>query len=362
MRGVGGPAGGVGVAGCGVAERGGVGRGGICPQLVLAATAGRCQDPRVRRIAILAFDGVQSLDVTGPAEAFSIATRYYRARYEIVLVTPDGRDVTGTAGLRLGAHAGIDTLRGPIDTLVVAGGEGVFAAQQDHRIVAWIARTSARARRTASVCTGAFLLARAGLLDGRRATTHWASAAQLAQSYPRVTVDPDPIFVRDGGVLTSAGVTAGMDLALSLIEEDHGPRTALAVARSLVLFVRRPGGQSQFSAQLRAAPARRPGLRELQAHIAEHPDADLSVPALAAVACMSERTLARSFRAETGMTPAVYVEATRVERARRELETSELPVDAIARRCGFGTPETMRRAFARRLGVNPAAYRARFAA
>jgi transcriptional regulator GlxA family with amidase domain len=213
-----------------------------------------------------------------------------------------------------------------------------------------------------SVCTGAFLLAEAGVLDGRRATTHWSECATLADRYPQIAVEPDPIYVRDGKVYTSAGVTAGMDLALGLIEEDHGAQVALRTARSLVLFVRRPGGQSQFSAQLTAAPARREPLRDVQAHIAEHPAADLSVPALAARAHMSERNFARAFRAETGMTPAAYVEAARVERARRELETTDLPVQAVAAQCGFGTVETMRRAFARRLGVNPAAYRARFAA
>jgi transcriptional regulator GlxA family with amidase domain len=213
-----------------------------------------------------------------------------------------------------------------------------------------------------SVCTGAFLLAEAGVLDGRRATTHWSACATLADRYPEIAVESDPIYVRDGKVYTSAGVTAGMDLALGLIEEDHGAQVALRTARALVLFVRRPGGQSQFSAQLTAAPARREPLRDVQAHIAEHPAADLSVPALAARAYMSERNFARAFRAETGMTPAAYVEAARVERARRELETTDLPVQAVAAQCGFGTVETMRRAFARRLGVNPAAYRARFAA
>ena len=212
----------------------------------------------------------------------------------------------------------------------------------------------------ASVCTGAFLLARAGLLEGRRATTHWSACAQLASRYPGVEVDPDPIFVRHGPVITSAGVTAGMDLALALVEEDLGRELALEVARWLVLFVKRPGGQAQFSAALAAQAAGREPLRELQDWIPGHLEADLSVPALARRACMSERNFARAFRHETGLTPAAYVELTRVERARMELESGELPVEVVARRAGFGTVETMRRAFRRRVGVSPADYRQRF--
>ena len=316
----------------------------------------------MRRVVIVAFDDAQSLDISGPAEAFSIATRFFKGEYAIELVTPDGEPARCTSGLSLNADRSLDEVRGAIDTLVIAGGVGTDAVVADERVIAWVRNAAKRARRVASVCTGAFVLAEAGLLDDRRATTHWADCARLAERYPQVAVESDPIYVRDGNVSTSAGVTAGMDLALALIEEDHGPEVALKTARALVLFVRRPGGQSQFSAQLTAGPARREPLRDVQAHIAEHPAADLSVPALAARAYMSERNFARAFRAETGMTPAAYVEAARVERARRELETTDLPVQAVAARCGFGTVETMRRAFGRRLGVNPAAYRDRFAA
>jgi transcriptional regulator GlxA family with amidase domain len=316
----------------------------------------------MRRVVIVAFDDAQSLDISGPAEAFSIATRFFKGDYAIELVTPDGKPARCTSGLSLNADRSIDEVSGAIDTLVIAGGVGTDAVVADERVIAWVRDAAKRARRVASVCTGAFVLAEAGLLDDRRATTHWADCARLAERYPPVAVESDPIYVRDGNVSTSAGVTAGMDLALALIEEDHGPEVALRTARALVLFVRRPGGQSQFSAQLTAGPARREPLRDVQAHIAEHPGADLSVPALAARAYMSERNFARAFRAETGMTPATYVEASRVERARRELETTDLPVQAVAARCGFGTVETMRRAFGRRLGVNPAAYRDRFAA
>jgi transcriptional regulator GlxA family with amidase domain len=335
---------------------------GIVRYTALPPIAWRAIIGRMRSVVIVAVPGVQTLDVSGPAEAFSIATRFHGAAYDVRLVTPDGAPARGTSGLTLQPDSAIDDIGGAIDTLVVAGGEGVFEAAHDARLIAWLRTTSHRALRTASVCTGALLLAEAGLLDGRRATTHWAFCDELAERYPAVTVERDPIFVRDGVVATSAGVTAGMDLALALIEEDHGADTALATARSLVLFVRRPGGQSQFSTALAAQPARREPLRDLQGWILEHLDADLTVPALALRAHMSERNFARAFRAETGLTPATYVEAARVERARRELETTHLGVEAVAGRCGFGTVETMRRAFHRRLGVNPAAYRDRFAA
>jgi transcriptional regulator GlxA family with amidase domain len=229
-------------------------------------------------------------------------------------------------------------------------------------IVPWLRETAPRARRVTSVCSGAFLLAEAGLLDGRHATTHWASCARLQEDYPAVTVEPDPIFVRDGNVTTSAGVTAGMDLALALVEEDLGRRVALEVARWLVLFVKRPGGQAQFSAGLAAQAADREPLRELQDWIADHLREDLTVRALAERSHMSERNFARAFRREIGMTPATYVEALRVERARAALQDSGAPMAGVAYDAGFGTVETMRRAFHRRLGVGPAAYRGRFRA
>jgi transcriptional regulator GlxA family with amidase domain len=247
-----------------------------------------------------------------------------------------------------------------LDTLIVAGGTGTREALADHTLIDWIRKVAPRTRRVASVCTGAFLLAEAGLLDGRRATTHWSACALLAERYPAVDVDPDPIYARDGNVYTSAGVTAGMDLALALVEEDMGRDVALAIARQLVLFLRRPGSQSQFSAQLSGQIADRDQLRELQGWIADHPGEDLSVAALARRAGLSERHLARSFHKEVGETPARYVETVRLESARRRLEESGEPVAAVAVACGFGTAETMRRAFLRRLGVGPAEYRRRF--
>ena len=313
-----------------------------------------------RRVAIVAFPGVQTLDVTGPAEVFSTASRVAGGAYAVEVVAAEDRPIESSSGLTLTPHRSLERCRARLDTLVVAGGTGVADAAADDALIRWLVAAARRSRRVASVCTGAFLLARAGLLDGRRATTHWSACARLAELHPRVTVEPDPIFVRDGRVYTSAGVTAGMDLALALVEEDLGRRVALEVARWLVLFAKRPGGQSQFSAQLSAQLAEREPLRELQAWIVEHLDDDLSVPALAARACMSERNFARAFRREVGMTPAAYVESVRVDRARTALEATSAPVETVAHQCGFGTVETMRRAFQRRVQVSPADYRSRF--
>jgi transcriptional regulator GlxA family with amidase domain len=313
----------------------------------------------MRRVVVVAFPGVQTLDVTGPAEVFRAASLLRPPGYEGTVAAPEAGPLA-TSTVSLVPDATLDEVTGPIDTLLIAGGTGTRRAEDDERLVEWIAGAAARSRRVASVCTGAFLLARAGLLDGCRATTHWASCADLAERYPKVSVEPDPIFVRDGNVATSAGVTAGMDLALALVEEDLGRDLALQAARWLVVFLQRPGGQAQFSAQLAAQAADRAPLRELQAWIPDHLDEDLTVPALARRARMSDRNFARAFRRETGMTPGAYVEAARVERARIALETGDLPVEAVAEQVGFGTVETMRRAFRRRIGVSPAGYRTRF--
>lgn len=313
-----------------------------------------------RRVVIVALPEVQPLDVTGPAEVLAAASRRASPGYAVEVAGRGGEPIPTGSGYALVPALALEAVRGPLDTLMVAGGAG--ARRPDPDAVARIAGLAAGARRVTSVCTGAFALAAAGLLDGRRATTHWAHCDELRRRHPAVRVEPDPIFVVDGPVRTSAGVTAGMDLALALVEEDLGARVALDVARELVLFVKRPGGQSQFSAQLAAQAAERAPLRDLQAWMLDHLDGDLSVPALAERASMSERTFARAFKREAGMTPAAYVEALRVERARLALESTRLPVEVVARQCGFGTVETLRRAFARRLGVSPAAYRSRFAA
>jgi transcriptional regulator GlxA family with amidase domain len=322
--------------------------------------------PTPRDIAILAYQGVQSLDVTGPLEVFGGAQLLLEAGasirrgYRTQVLSPDGAPVVTSSGLTIVPHADLNHAPRAIDTLIVAGGAGAQRASADRALLDWIAARAQDTRRVASVCTGAFLLAAAGVLDGRRATTHWAAAAELARSYPRVSVDPEPIFVRDGEVWTSAGVTAGMDLALAMVEEDLDRDAALTIARHLVLFLRRPGNQSQFSATLATRAPARAGLREVQRYAVEHLAADLSVEALAALAHMSPRHFARSFRAEVGLTPARYVERLRLEAARRRLEEGTEPVAAVASTCGFGTAETMRRAFLRALGVGPAEYRRRF--
>lgn len=317
----------------------------------------------MREIVVVAFDGVQSLDVTGPVEVFAAATAALgeaSGGYNVRLLTASGEPITTSSGLGLLPHGDLGAAPRRIDTVVVAGGDGTVAALADPALTTWLRTTAPRCRRVTSVCSGAFLLAEAGLLDGRRATTHWSVCATLARAYPAITVDPEPIYVRDGDVWTSAGVTAGMDLALALVEEDHGRELALHVARRLVLFLRRPANQAQFSVQLAAQFADRAPLRELQSWVADHPDADLSVEAMARRAAMSPRHFARAFRAEVGMTPARYVERVRVEAARRRLEESDDAVERVAAECGFGTAETMRRTFVRALGVPPAEYRRRF--
>jgi transcriptional regulator GlxA family with amidase domain len=305
--------------------------------------------------------------VTGPLEVFARTSRWLidhgrrgEPAYTVELVAARRGPVVCSSGLELLVRRSFADVRGGIDTLLVAGGIGFLRELGERAVVSWIRRMAPRVRRLASVCTGAFLLAEAGLLDGRRATTHWRRCGELADRYPRITVDPDPIFVREGRVYTSAGVTSGMDLALALVEEDQGHDVALAVARELVMFVKRPGGQSQFSVPLMAQATEHEPIRELQAWINEHLAADLSVVTLARRAAMSPRNFARVFTREVGVTPARFVERARVEAARRRLEESSLGVDAVASECGFGSAEIMRRTFLRTLRVNPADYRHRF--
>ena len=318
-------------------------------------------DPR--RIAIVAFPAVQALDVFGPIEVFTAADRVAGGgHYCVEVIAGRASALQTSSGVRLVPQRAVSAVRGPLDTLIVAGGSGVREAVTDRALVRFIERAAPRSRRVCSVCTGAFLLAEAGVLSGRRATTHWSACAALARRHPDVTVEPDPIFVRDGNVATSAGVTAGMDLALALVEEDLGADVAREVARWLVLFLKRPGGQSQFSAPLEGPAAGRSELRELQEWMPAHLAEDLSVGALAERALMSPRNFARAFTREMGVTPAAYVEGLRVERARTLLQSGDTPIKAIAAACGFATVETLRRAFARRVGTSPGQYRARFAA
>jgi transcriptional regulator GlxA family with amidase domain len=319
-----------------------------------------------RQVVIVAYPGVQSLDVTGPLEVFAGADELIRATgrsergYQVRIASRHGAPLPTSSGLTITPHLPLRELPDAIDTLIVSGGPGCMQASADAHLIDWISTAAGAARRTVSVCTGAFLLARAGLLDGRRATTHWAFAAELTRRHPAVTVDPEPIFLRDGSIWTSAGVTAGMDLALALVEEDLDRDAALTIARHLVLFLRRPGGQSQFSATLTAQQPEREPLRDALRHVVEHPREDHRVEAMAARAHMSPRNFARAFRAESGLTPARYVERVRLEAARRLLEDTSEPVGAVAEGCGFASVETMRRSFLRALDVAPAEYRRRF--
>ncbi|MEV6840336.1 GlxA family transcriptional regulator [Streptomyces sp. NPDC051133] len=310
-----------------------------------------------RTVLFVLFDEVQSLDVTGPLEVFSGAETHTPGTYRIRTASLDGGPVRTSGGLRLVPDGALG--RAPVpDTLVVPGGAGTRRVEP--RLVEWLRDHGPRPRRLVSVCTGALLLAAAGLLDGRRATTHWAYCDKLARDHPDVTVEPEPIYVRDGSVSTSAGVTSGIDLALALVEEDLDRDVALAVARRLVVFLRRPGNQAQFSAQLAAQTARREPLREVQRWITEHPAGDLTVESLAARARLSPRHFARAFREETGMTPGRYVDRIRLEHARRLLEDTAGGIEDISRASGYGTPEAMRRAFLKSLGTPPREYRTRF--
>jgi transcriptional regulator GlxA family with amidase domain len=314
----------------------------------------------VRTVQIILFDGVQSLDAVGPLEVFAHAVSHDgRPAYRVRTASLGGAAVRSSSGLILTPDDDLATLdTSQLSLLVVPGGDG--ARRRPPELVRWLREHAPRAPRVASVCTGAYLLAEAGLLDGRRVTTHWSRCADFATSYPAVDVDPDPIFIKDGDLATSAGVTAGIDLALAFVEDDLGRDQALTVARGLVVFLRRPGGQSQFSVQLSAQVAKSTPLRRVQQWIAEHPADDLSVETLAGRASLSPRQFARAFAAETGMSPGKYVERSRLEAARRHLEDTAEGIEQTARACGYGTPEAMRRAFLLALGVSPAEYRRRF--
>ncbi|KUL47482.1 AraC family transcriptional regulator [Streptomyces sp. NRRL F-4489] len=315
---------------------------------------------------MLAFEGARLLDITGPLEVFSSAARL-GARYTVRLCAPDGRPVTTASGTRLSVDTALpEILAGlpgtgadPLDTVLVPGAEELTQGRFPPGLLDAVRALAARSRRIASVCAGAFALAGAGLLDGRRATTHWRHTATLAARHPALTVDPDALYVRDGEVYTSAGVSAGIDLALALVEADEGPALAREVARDLVVFMQRPGGQSQFSVPARTPRPRHDVLRALLDAVAADPAADHSNTALAARAGLSPRHLARLFRAHTGTTPAGYVEAVRLEAAQHLLANGET-VTATARRTGIGTDESLRRLFLRRLGITPSAYRSRF--
>ncbi|MCI3928922.1 GlxA family transcriptional regulator [Streptomyces sp. AN091965] len=324
--------------------------------------------PLPHRVVIAVFPDVDLLDVTGPAEVFALANRETagRAGYEVRLAGPTAGAVRTSAGVRLLTDVAFDDVGDQVDTLLVPGAVDMTddgpVARIDTTVVEWVRATAPHARRVASVCVGAHLLAAAGLLDGLTATTHWSTAAQLAADHPDVTVDPDPIFVRAdrGRLWTGAGISACLDLALALVAEDQGEQAALAVARQLVVYLKRQGGQSQFSVPLRRSGSSRRDIDELRLWIADHLDEDLSAGALAARMCLSERHFARVFAQETGTSPAAYVEGVRIEVARRLLETTDCPLDQVAAAAGLGSVETLHRAFRRQLATTPAAYRRRF--
>ncbi|WP_167151904.1 DJ-1/PfpI family protein [Streptomyces sp. MBT27] len=324
--------------------------------------------PTSHRVVIAVFPDVDLLDVTGPAEVFALANRETggHAGYEVCLAGPTAGEVRTSAGVRLVADLSFAEVGRRVDTLLVPGAVDLTdagpVARIDPDVVSWVKDTAPHAHRVASVCVGAHVLAAAGLLDGRTVTTHWLTAAQLAAEHPEVTVDPDPIFVRTdrGRLWTGAGISACLDLALALVAEDQGEEVALAVARQLVMYLRRQGGQSQFSVPLSRPATSRRDIDELRLWIADHLDEDLSAQALAARMCLSERHFARVFKQETGASPAAYVEAARVEAARRLLETSDCPLDEVANTSGLGSVETLHRAVRRQLATTPAAYRRRF--
>ncbi|OHV31924.1 transcriptional regulator [Pseudofrankia sp. EUN1h] len=325
------------------------------------------QGAPARQVIVAVFDGVELLDVTGPAEVFSVADRLRTPGspgYVVRLAAVRRGPVRTSSGVRLVADVGFGAPMGAVDTAIVPGGITPQTAGSlpivEPAVVGWVARRSAAWRRVASVCAGAHMLAAAGLLDGRPATTHWFTAGRLAAEFPAVAVDPDPIFIRSGRIWTCAGVSAGMDLALAMVAEDHGDQLAREVARWMVMYLRRPGGQSQFSAPLAPAAPRTDRIRDAIAWIVEHPGRDLSVPALARHAHLSERHFARLFAREAATTPAAYVETVRVEAVRRALEETDDTLDVVAARCGFTSVETLHRVFRRRLTVIPDDYRRRF--
>lgn len=320
-----------------------------------------------RRVLIVAHPEAFGMELLGVRDILDLANHLARLRgdpgpYLVEIGTHDGAPVQLFGGLTLSPVRDLRRVRAAVDTLVVVGGPVAEHATALPALVTAVRRLATRSRRVAGVCTGAFLLAAAGVLDGRRATTHWEAGERLAGAFPQVQVDTDPIYLVDGHVWTSAGVTSGFDMLLAMVEQDTDAELARQVARMLVLHLRRSGGQSQFSVQLTARPARRQPLRELQQHIADHPDADLSLGALAARLHMSPRHFARVFTAELGMPPGRYVEKVRIDAARRMLEDGALTAEAVASAAGFGNGQAMRRSFVGSLGVTPTEYRRRFGA
>ncbi|MFJ8477715.1 GlxA family transcriptional regulator [Kitasatospora sp. NPDC094011] len=312
-----------------------------------------------RRMVIIGYDQAELLDIACVTDTLEATNRLAGAAlYEVSVVSLRGLPVRVSGGLSMVSQGALERVRGPLDTMLVSGGHGHTRAAEDLELIAQVRRLAARSRRVASVCTGATVLAAAGLLDGRRVTTHWAYADELAHRHPAVTVDPHPLYVVDGDVCTSAGVTSALDLTLALVEADHGPDLARVVARWLVTYMQRPGDQAQLSVYVKDPPPEHRVLRQIVLHIVGNLDADLGVEALAARAGVSERHLSRLFLAQLGDSPARFVRTARSEAAARLLESTALPLTAVARRCGFGSTETMRQAFQAGYGTTPSAHRA----
>jgi transcriptional regulator GlxA family with amidase domain len=316
----------------------------------------------VKSVALVLFPGVQSLDVSGPMDVFAEANAFLGAheRYRLVTIGTAPYPIRASNGQRLGADHGLDDAGTAFDIVLVAGGPELPRQAEDPRLSAWLRAVAASVPRYGSICTGAFLLGRAGLLDGKRATTHWSDAAQLAAQFPLARIEHDRIHVRDGGLVTSAGVTAGIDLALALVAEDHGPAVALAAAKRLLVLAQRQGGQSQFSPYLAKARAPDALASVIQRYVMEHLAEPLSIEHLASVAGMSARNFARQFVREMAVTPAEFVQRARIDAARGLLEGSELALKTVAWRCGFGSAARMRLVFSQRFGVTPSQYRDSF--
>ena len=316
-----------------------------------------------KRVGLLTFPDAELLDAVGPLEVFAKANDMADQRlYEIDVVAPQAGPVVMGSGIALVAGAGLDDNLGPIDTLLIGGGDGTRRRAHDARVQAWVERYQGHATRVGSVCTGSYVLAAGGYLDGVRATTHWRRCDEFAVMFPRVRLEPDAIYVRDGRYATSAGITAGIDLALALVEEDHGRELTFAIARQLVVFAQRAGGQSQFSAPLLAMAEGGSRLDEIRHWVIKNLPQPMSVETLAARAGMAPRSFARRFRQETGMTPGAFIQVARIDAARRALEIGRDPIKTIAHQTGFGHEETMRRAFIKHLKVSPHDYRQRWSA
>jgi transcriptional regulator GlxA family with amidase domain len=317
---------------------------------------------QLRNVALVGYEGAQSLDIVGPLEVFAMANRFAGTPpYNVILASPEGGTIICNSGLQLGGSVALAELPANLDTILVAGGSrDALRRASDDQLLGWLNQRAETTRRLGSVCSGALVLAASGVLDGRRATTHWGYCDEMRAIRPAVQLEPDAIFVADPPYYTSAGVTAGIDLCLSLVEADCGSQLALAIARNLVLFMRRPGGQTQYSEGLNVQAAATPKLRQLITDIHADPCGDLSVPELASRVAMSERTFSRVFQRETGVSPAAFVELARVNRAKALLETSSWPLGRVAERAGFGGVEGLHRAFNKRVGVTPGEYRQRF--